>query len=298
MKKLLPLLLLLPSLARAQITGGTPGSESGNLTTETARATAAENLRVLKAGDTMTGQLTNTSTITVQGNAFSVGVSTFVVTGGNVGIGTTAPLLPLEADSAVSAMPATSGTAQAGGILRVVSAGGEALDFGTANSAPFYSAWMQAASPSGLNTNRTLLINPNGGNVGIGGNVAAPATTLDVNGSAQFGSGATKSTFTTTGALTLAAAAPLTVSSATFVGVTVSTQAAGGAGASVTALCKVAGTFALGGGCNCAVVVAATSIISTPNVVTAGGVATGWTCQVAGGTGGQCSAYAICSRLQ
>ena len=90
----------------------------------------------------------------------------------------------------------------------------------------------------------------------------------------------------------------LTVSSAAFVGVTVSTQAAGGAGASVTALCKVAGTFALGGGCSCAVVVAATSVISVPNVVTAGGIATGWTCQVAGGTGGQCSAYVICSRLQ
>jgi len=35
------------------------------------------------------------------------------------------------------------------------------------------------------------------GNVGIG--TASPATTLDVNGNAQFGSGATKSTFTATG---------------------------------------------------------------------------------------------------
>ena len=87
MKKLLPILLLLPSLARAQITGGVPGSESGNITTETARATAAENLRVLKAGDTMTGQLTNTSTLTVQGNAFSVGASTFIVVGGSVTVG-------------------------------------------------------------------------------------------------------------------------------------------------------------------------------------------------------------------
>lgn len=90
----------------------------------------------------------------------------------------------------------------------------------------------------------------------------------------------------------------ISVSSAAFVGVTVSTQAAGAAGDPVTALCKVAGTFALGGGCNCGTIVAATSFISVPNVVTAGGIATGWTCQVAGGTGGACSAYVICSRLQ
>lgn len=40
-----------------------------------------------------------------------------------------------------------------------------------------------------------------GGSVGIG--TASPATTLDVNGNAQFGSGATKSTFTTTGVLSI-----------------------------------------------------------------------------------------------
>ena len=133
---------------------------------------------------------------------------------------------------------------------------------------------------------------------GFGVNTSTPATTLDVNGSAQFGSGATKSTFTTTGALILDTAAPLSVSSATFVGIRISTQVAGAAGASVTATCGVVGTFAIGGGCSCATVVAATSIISVPNVAVTGGIATGWTCQVAGGTGGACSAYAICSRLQ
>jgi hypothetical protein len=51
---------------------------------------------VLKIGDTMTGQLTNTSTITVQGNAFSVGGSTFVVIGSSVGIGTAAPQAALH----------------------------------------------------------------------------------------------------------------------------------------------------------------------------------------------------------
>ena len=58
---------------------------------------AAPGNYVLKSGDTMTGQLTlSGSTLTVTGNAFSVGGSTLVVKEGNVGIGTTAPGAKLE----------------------------------------------------------------------------------------------------------------------------------------------------------------------------------------------------------
>ncbi len=97
--------------------------------------------------------------------------------------------------------------------------------------------------------------------------------------------------------------APVTISSAAFLGVHVATQTAGGAGASVTALCQTnvfapGTTFALGGGCSCASAVGETSNIGIPNCATTGCVPTGWTCQIAGGTGGQCSAYAICSRAQ
>ena len=46
-----------------------------------------------------------------------------------------------------------------------------------------------------------------GGDVGIG--TTAPATKLEVNGTAQFGSGATKSTFTATGELNLSTGALL-----------------------------------------------------------------------------------------
>jgi hypothetical protein len=48
--------------------------------------TGASSLNVLKAGDTMTGQLTTASTLTVQGSAFSVGGSTLVVANGLTGI--------------------------------------------------------------------------------------------------------------------------------------------------------------------------------------------------------------------
>ncbi len=51
---------------------------------------------VLRTGDTMTGQLTTASTITVSGGAFSVGVSTFVVEGGIVGIRTASPQAALD----------------------------------------------------------------------------------------------------------------------------------------------------------------------------------------------------------
>jgi len=44
-----------------------------------------------------------------------------------------------------------------------------------------------------------MLVVDKGGNAGIG--TATPATTLDVNGNAQFGSGATKSTMTATAQL-------------------------------------------------------------------------------------------------
>lgn len=53
--------------------------------------------RVLRTGDTMTGQLTLAgSTLTVGGNAFSVGVSTLVVASGSLGIGTTSPLAQIH----------------------------------------------------------------------------------------------------------------------------------------------------------------------------------------------------------
>jgi len=53
--------------------------------------------KVSKSGDVMSGQLTlSGSTLTVTGNAFSVGASIFVVKAGNVGIGTTGPEYKLD----------------------------------------------------------------------------------------------------------------------------------------------------------------------------------------------------------
>lgn len=66
-----------------------------------------------------------------------------------------------------------------------------------------------AAGKLHLGTGASAIITADSsGNVGI--QTQSPATTLDVNGSAQFGSGATKSTFTATGALTMATGSTIT----------------------------------------------------------------------------------------
>lgn len=140
----------------------------------------------------------------------------------------------------------------------------------TPGSAALLPTTLQFQNVNQAGATANAMVITSSGNVGIG--VASPVYGLDVLGSVH-------------------------TSSAAFVGVTIATQTAGGAGSSVTATCPNT-TFALGGGCNCSGGVAITGNLSTPNVVTAGGIATGWTCQEPGGTGGACSAYAICSRLQ
>ncbi|PKM98268.1 MAG: hypothetical protein CVU79_03950 [Elusimicrobia bacterium HGW-Elusimicrobia-3] len=58
--------------------------------------TASDPTKLPLAGGNMSGQLTTASTITVQGNAFSVGASTFVVNAGRVGINWISPEAALQ----------------------------------------------------------------------------------------------------------------------------------------------------------------------------------------------------------
>lgn len=153
------------------------------------------------------GQETVMSTLTVNGDAFSVGTSTFSVSNGKVGIGNTSPGLPLQVNG-TSAYPNTSGTAQ-NGSLRIKGAVNACLDSGIISGG---GAWLQATNATDLSLNYNLLLNPNGGNVGI--STGSPKAMLDVNGDASFGSGAAKSTFTASGALSLAAGTGLTLSGA------------------------------------------------------------------------------------
>ena len=72
----------------------------------------------------MTGQLTNTSTITVQGNAFSVGGSSLVVAGGRVGVGTVAPAAALDVSASGGDYAAAVFRNSSGVIVATVTASG------------------------------------------------------------------------------------------------------------------------------------------------------------------------------
>lgn len=92
--------------------------------------------------------------------------------GGSAGVGTTAPSAKFEV-TGVTASPATSGSA-ADSILRISNTTvNQAIDFG--NTSGGFPAWIQVRDKSNYaNTGfSNLVINPNGGTVGVGGSMNA-----------------------------------------------------------------------------------------------------------------------------
>lgn len=103
-----------------------------------------------------------------------------IAANGNVGVGIASPAQRLHAHGAAAGLPATNGTVQ-NGIARFSQASGAGVvDLGFGGVAG--TGWIQATNSTNLATNFGLLLNPNGGNVGIG--TTAPTQTLSVNGTA------------------------------------------------------------------------------------------------------------------
>ena len=117
------------------------------------------------------------STIKTDGSLTVVGGASF---GGNVGIGVTNPDLRLHID-APNAYPAAAGANTSGFLtLRAKTAGAShGMYMGVADASPFGS-WIQCGDSVNSTVNYPLLLNPNGGNVGIG--LRNPATKLEVYG--------------------------------------------------------------------------------------------------------------------
>jgi trimeric autotransporter adhesin len=155
---------------------------------------------VSKTGDFMTGQLTTTSTMTIQGNAFSVGVTTVVVANGRLGVGAPDPWAKLHVSSGAMTVDGTGARVQINGpesttadeLLRLTK-----VNFG----GTIFKQYYDASTAYGLQIigtdGRAALVTDTSVSptrVGIGG-VLLPKTSLDVAGDAQFGSGVAKSTF-------------------------------------------------------------------------------------------------------
>ena len=109
---------------------------------------------------------------------------------GNVGIGTIVPTSKLDIQTAGYGFPLNTGNAQTYGGLRISSPSGNVVLDAGVNGA--YGAWIQATTRTDLSISQQLLLNPNGGNVGIGYS-SVVSDKLAVNGSIK----ATTATFTT-----------------------------------------------------------------------------------------------------
>ena len=153
-------------------------------------------------GDTATGQInltsatvsahlqvataTVTSTLTVQGNAFSVGTSTFVVTGSSVGIRTASPRTALDVDGEVqfgySASKATISVS--GGFTSPSSVTASHFDSQSANFTRSMTASTASIYGNAFSVGVTTLV-ISIGRLGVG--TASPANKLDIEGSAAVG---------------------------------------------------------------------------------------------------------------
>lgn len=103
------------------------------------------------------------------------------------GIGTTTPINKLQVETTV-ADPAMSGATANGNLRLSGTSGSHVLDFGLSSTATY--SWLQARDKSNYFTNYSLVLNANGGNVGIGTN--SPSDRLVIGSAFAFHEGGDK----------------------------------------------------------------------------------------------------------
>ena len=104
---------------------------------------------------------------------------------GNVGIGTTAPSTGIEIGNGGLGLPATTGTDNSISFMRLKkSTSGWGVDYGL-NTIGTPAGWIQARDTTNFAINAALLLQPNGGNVGIG--TASPYSSLSVIDNNSYG---------------------------------------------------------------------------------------------------------------
>ena len=103
-----------------------------------------------------------------------------ILSNGNVGIGTTSPDARLEVKSGVNALPQSDISADTGTALRILGNDAAAIDFGSTGRTNNggVGQWIQARHSEVDSTYYSLLLNPLGGNVGIG--TTNPGAKLDI----------------------------------------------------------------------------------------------------------------------
>jgi len=107
-----------------------------------------------------------------------------ITSDGNVGVKVTNPDLTLHVNG-VNALPSTSGSTPTGHLTLRNKAGGSShgMFMGVSNASP-WSSWIQAQDVNNNATNYPLLLNPNGGSIGIGTN--NPEGQLHLNGTTRY----------------------------------------------------------------------------------------------------------------
>lgn len=101
------------------------------------------------------------------------------VSNAQTGIGTTAPVNKFQVETTL-AEPASTGATANGNFRLSGSTGSHVLDFGLSSAATY--SWLQSRNKSNYTINYGLVLNPNGGNVGIGN--TAPSSTLTLGNAA------------------------------------------------------------------------------------------------------------------